>query len=51
MQAGVEALDVFGEVAVVVLDEALVIFEGLLVFLDLRAGDPYFVLEFLETLF
>lgn len=51
VQAGVEALDVFGEVAVVVLDEALVIFEGLLVFFDLRAGDPDFVLEFLEALF
>jgi len=51
VHVGVEALDVFAEVAVVVRDDALVFFERLLVFFDLRAGDPHFVLEFLEAVF
>ena len=51
VQVGAESFDVFAEVAVVVLDDALVLFESLLVFFDLRAGDPDFVLEFLEAVF
>lgn len=51
VQVGVESFNVFAEVAVVVLNDALVFFESLLVFFNLRAGDSDFVLQFLEALF
>lgn len=50
VQVRFKAFHALAEVAVVVLNDALVFFELLLVFLNLRVGDSDFVLEFLQGL-